>query len=139
MEKRTDSAVADYMSRDLTTLSPKDGILEALMITCSADLRHVPILEGGKLVGIVSDRDIKRALPTPNKGAWEDGWKGLEDQKLDAIMSKNVLTIASDADLRDAAAVMMREKVSALPVVDDGALVGIITTEDILWAYLSEA
>lgn len=131
-------SVRDFMSKSVRTIKPSDTLIDALLITCSHDTRHLPIVEKDELVGIISDRDIKRALPTKGEKSNDDVWSQIEKIHVRDIMTRNVITIAPDADLRDAASMMMREKISALPVLVDGKLAGILTTEDILWAYTTE-
>lgn len=131
--------VEDYMSKNTKTIAPDAGLIDALLLTCSTDVRHLPVIKDGKMIGIISDRDIKRALPTKQSDKNTDIWDALEEVKVESVMTTNVMTTTKSTDLRSAATVMMREKVSALPVVDaEGALEGIITTEDILWAYITE-
>lgn len=135
MSGPTEKFVKDCMSTQLTTLPPDENLAEALIITCSANVRHVPIVKDRKLVGIISDRDIKRHLPTRNQAA--DVWQSLEATKIDEIMTRNVRCVDGDATLREAALIMMKEKINALPITDEeGRLQGLITSDDILWAFI---
>lgn len=135
MGVKQDSLIKDRMSDQLITLAKDDKLADALLITCSKDVRHIPIVEDKKIIGLVSDRDIKRNLPTRSDEA--SVWDVMEQVKLEEIMTRQVLTIDKESTLREAALIMMREKVNALPVVDeDMVLLGIITTEDILWDFI---
>lgn len=135
MGVKQDSLIKDRMSDQLITLTKDDKLADALLITCSKDVRHIPIVEDKKIIGLVSDRDIKRNLPTRADEA--SVWDVMEQVKLEEIMTRQVLTIDKESTLREAALIMMREKVNALPVVDeDMVLLGIITTEDILWDFI---
>ena len=88
-------------------------------------------------MGIVSDRDIKRNLPTRTDP--RNIWDVMEELKVEEIMTRQVITIDQDSTLREAALVMMREKISALPVIGEkDTILGIITTEDILWEFIND-
>lgn len=135
MTAKKDTLIKDRMSDKLITLTKEDKLADALLITCSKDVRHIPIVDGKKLIGLISDRDIKRNLPTRSDEA--SVWDVMEQVKIEEIMIRQVLTISKESTLREAALVMMREKVNALPVVDEEMiLLGIITTEDILWDFI---
>jgi len=134
-----DECVSERMAVKVFTLKPDEHLLDALLLTCSSDIRHIPIAVDGKLVGLISDRDIKRALPASSEGATEVVWAKLEELKISDIMTRSVRTIDPNATLRDAAAILMQNKISALPVVDGELRIeGIITTEDILWAFVED-
>ena len=129
-------SVECWMSKRLFTTKPDSRLIDAFEMMRDHRIRHVPVVEGGKLVGIVSDRDVRSALPS--RSALQGGCASLGEALLEArisqVMSMMPITIAPDASIREAAQVMCRAKVGALPVVDDGRLVGIVSAEDVLWA-----
>ncbi len=126
--------VERWMTHDVITLAPRATILDALSVMERERIRHVLIVdERDRLVGIVSDRDVKRVLADGKSKRPID--RALE-RPLSTIMTRGVLRLDPSATLTEAAEVMCREKVSALPVIDGDALAGIITCEDILWAFV---
>lgn len=130
--------VSRWMSSKVRALKPDDLLVDAFEIMREYRIRHVPVLDKGKLVGIVSDRDVRQAMPSRDeryKGSAEFG-KALMETPLSKCMSKKPQVVSSDASIQEASEIICREKIGALPVVDDGKLAGIITAEDLLWAYL---
>ncbi|HZU97767.1 MAG TPA: CBS domain-containing protein [Planctomycetota bacterium] len=125
--------VERWMSHDVIALRPKATIRDALDLMERERIRHVLIVdEKERLAGIVSDRDVKRVVA-------QRGTRSLEkalDRPLQTIMTRRVLRLDPGATLIEAAELMCREKISALPVVDDESVLGIITSEDILWAFV---
>lgn len=121
--------VSRWMSKDLETISPSSALGDALERMGQRRIRHLPVVDGGKLVGLLSDRDARRSL---------DG-EGSEAKVRDMMTPYNKLRcVEPGALVRDAAELICREKISALPVVVGEQLVGIVTSEDLLWAFLEE-
>jgi acetoin utilization protein AcuB len=129
--------VADLMSRKLITVSPDDPVERVVRLLRYRGVRHLLVVENGDLVGIVSDRDIKRALD-PQRGRKKKVMSLgglfflLEPFAVREIMSPGVISIQPDATVRLAAQAMVAERIGALPVMDNGKLVGIITETDLL-------
>lgn len=118
--------VSDLMSRRLVTVSPDVDLAFAMQLMLWAGVRHLPVVEDGDLVGILSDRDF---LPTDGAGTMKE----FLDQPVRQVMTGEVKTTGPDDDARTASALMAASHINALPVVDgEGALVGIITSSDIL-------
>ena len=130
--------VKELMSKKLTTVSPNDKLDRVFFLYNFENFRHLPVLEKNKLVGIISDRDLKKILG-PKRTIVEkpDGTTvQLSTRKVKNIMRRNVLTIEPEQRAADAAAIMAKKKIGALPVVHKGKLVGIITATDILKAFV---
>jgi acetoin utilization protein AcuB len=125
-----------WMSHDVLTLSPNATVADAVDLMERERIRHVPVVDAkDRLVGIVSDRDVKRALPRGHTASTSLlGRAGT--RRLSEIMTKHVLRLEPGATLREAAELMCQEKISALPVCDGDELLGIVTSEDLLWAYV---
>jgi len=113
--------VRDVMKENLLTVAPGQTLRLATQMMLWSSVRHLPVVTDGKLVGIVSDRDLLRAGPL-------DGKNG----NVEEVMSKPVETIGPDMSLRDAAAKLVEGTIDCLPIVDGEALVGLITTTDLL-------
>lgn len=130
--------VKELMSTELTTVSPNDKLDRVFFLYNFENFRHLPVVEKGKLVGILSDRDLKKILG-PKKTIVEnpDGTTvQLSTRKVKNIMRRNVMTIEPEQRAADAAAIMAKKKIGALPVVHKNKLVGIITATDILKAFV---
>jgi len=111
--------VRDVMTAKVQAVGPEDRLEDVHRMMQLAGFRHVPVVEQGKLVGVVSDRDIF------------GGWSGGGDTRIDSVMTKVPRWIAPEAMARDAAALLLRHKIGCLPVVDaELRVVGIITETD---------
>jgi acetoin utilization protein AcuB len=125
--------VKDSMTREVVVLSPQTTGAEALGLCTERRIRHLPVLEGGRLVGIVSDRDLRSAAPPledPERAS------ALAKMRVSDVMTRDVVT-AHPADPIEVAANRMRERrIGCLPVVEDGGLVGIITSSDVMEALV---
>jgi acetoin utilization protein AcuB len=129
--------VRDYMASKVQTLTPDDSMDAAMVLVRSRRIRHIPIVENGSLVGIVTDRDLKRVMPSPLTGADQATYEMVaETTTVRQIMTRSPTTIAPEAPLREAVRILCDRKFGALPVVADGVLVGIITETDLLRAFL---
>jgi acetoin utilization protein AcuB len=129
--------VRDRMSAPPITVDVKTSIAEAQALMRHYDIRRVPVVAKGRLVGIVSWTDLMRAQPSPASalGAWEAP-SFLRRVSVKEIMTVDPLTIAPDAAIEAAAVIMRHQKIGGLPVVADGVLLGIITESDIFEAFV---
>lgn len=125
--------VTDVMNVKLTTVTPQTTLPVAVRLVSERGIRHLPVLEGETLVGIVSDRDLKRAMASPATSLSAHELRYLLDTvAVGEIMTRAVITIAPGFPVEEAARIMIKEKISALPVTEGGRLVGIITETDVL-------
>ena len=128
--------VKNRMTADPVAVRPGDTLADALRLTREHRIRHLPVVDGGVVVGIVSDRDIRLAMPSPLTVADADRAAFLEGTRIDAIMTREVETVGPFDPVEDAAQQLCRRRVGALPVVDaHGRLLGIVTETDILHAF----
>jgi acetoin utilization protein AcuB len=119
--------VHDIMQSQVVTATPRTGVAEALGILRTRGIRHLVIVDGDALVGIVSDRDVKQAGALDERlGQWTVG----------EIMTRSVITIEPSAPVEDAAQLVLAEKISALPVTQGERLVGIMTETDIVRLFV---
>lgn len=129
--------VKDVMTRNLITIDPETSFTNALKIMRENKIRRLPILEGKKLVGIVTEKDILYA--SPSKATTLDVWELhylLNKLKVKEIMTKNVITVQEDTPIEEAAKIMADNKIGALPVLKEDELVGIVTETDIFKIFL---
>lgn len=126
------------LARDIMTTSPicvtiRTRLGEAIEVMHENDIRHLPVLEGERLVGILSDRDL-RALWDPALDV-RVGDGRVYDRRVSDFMSSDLITIAEEDDIDTVIDTFLDHKVGAVPVVDaDGTLAGIISYLDILQA-----
>jgi CBS domain-containing protein len=96
-------------------------------------LRHVPVLEDGEVVGLVSQRDLFKAMMSSTMGYGEKAQKAyLHTVRVKEIMTDPVVTVAPDTSVGEAAELMLQKGIGCLPVIDGTALVGIVTKTDLL-------
>jgi acetoin utilization protein AcuB len=129
------SRVRDYMTPEPQSLGVGQTLLDAVLMIRLAYLRHIPILEDGRLVGVLSDRDVHRLAPSlliPHSS--EEYNRVFADTPLEKVMTRNPITISPDAPLVEAVNLLFKERLGCLPVLDEGKLVGIITVSDMLRA-----
>lgn len=125
--------VKDSMTREVATLPLEATAAEALAVCRERRIRHLPVLDGGEVVGIVSDRDLRSATPAlgdPVRAA------ALERLRVVDYMSREVTTVDPEDPIEQAAKLMREERVGCLPVVDGGELVGILTSSDVMGALV---
>lgn len=132
--RRSEVLVKDLMKKDVTTLGRNDSLDMAEGLMVLGRIRHVPVLDDdGKVVGIVSSRDLFRSALAFALGYGEKGRGSLlKTVKVKEVMREPVFTIGPDATVAQAALVMVEQKVGCLPVVQDGRMVGIVTQTDLL-------
>jgi len=128
--------VRDLMTPDPITVPPETPVPEARRLMERHRIRHLLVTRGDRLVGIVTDRDIRLNLPSPatSLSVWEVNYL-LAKLTVEQVMTRSVITIAPEREARAAAALMLEHRIGALPVVDGGRLLGILTETDILRAF----
>ena len=130
--------IRELMSGGLITVRRETPVLEARDLMVKERIRHLLVTQtGGALVGIVTDRDIRLNLPSKatSLSVWEINHL-LTKLMVEQVMTQSVITVGPDRPARDAARLMLDHKIGALPVLDDGRLVGIITETDIVRAFV---
>ena len=130
------SRVADVMTKDVTTVYEESNLQQVFALLTPYRFRHLPVIDGQRLVGILSQRDLlqvqgERVSKNPALRAQAE--RTLEETFVRDIMNSNVVTTRPDASLAEAAQRMIEHRVGALPVVDEaGLLLGIVTQTDLL-------
>ncbi|MEE8504143.1 MAG: CBS domain-containing protein [candidate division NC10 bacterium] len=130
--------VAGRMKTDLVQVSPSESVRTAWALLREHRIRHLPVVEDDKLVGIITDRDVRLVFPSAlTSGQREqDPHDALEKVMVQEIMTKQVITVAPDTSIADAARIILERRIGGLPVVQGSRLVGIITKTDILAVYV---
>ena len=131
--------VRECMTVDPMTVGPRDSLQKVVDLLRRRDIRSVPVVEDGKLIGIVTDRDVRQVAPAYPLFRDEDEIRRYtENLTVTAAMTADPMTIAPDAPLIDAAKVLETYRISALPVVDGIELVGMLTVTDLLRAFVEQ-
>ena len=129
--------VSDWMTRDPLTVAPETPVMDALKMIKERRVRRLPVMQGGKLIGITTRKDLKDAMPSKatTLSVWELNYL-LSKLTVEEIMARPVITASADEHMEDAALRMQEHKIGGLPVVDpSGRLAGIITTSDVIRAF----
>ncbi|MBI2962833.1 MAG: CBS domain-containing protein [Deltaproteobacteria bacterium] len=131
----------EWMTRPVHAAKPRDSIAYARELLERYRINQLPVVVEGRVVGIVSDRDLRDAFPSvlealvpPRRRTRKPGLDP-KDIAVEDVMTSNVLTLAPGDTVDEAARLMRRERIGAVPIVERGALVGIVTRSDVLEAY----
>ena len=129
--------VRDFMTAPAKSIARGARLLDAVLTLRSTGFRHLPIVDGERLVGIISDRDVQRLTPSLLSKITQDEYNAVfENTPLDRVMTRDPLTVTPATPLREAAAILHEKRLGCLPVVEDGRLVGILTVTDLLGVLL---
>jgi len=129
--------VGRRLKGNLVTVSPQDNLEIAFQLMVTNKIRHLPVVEEDRLVGIISDRDLKSALIHAHNGLpVHDFFMIPPKVPVSQVMTRDPIHITPDTDIEEAARMMYKQKIGSLPVVEDGSVVGIITESDILAIFI---
>jgi acetoin utilization protein AcuB len=134
--------VEEWMRHPVTSVKPLDSAAHARAIMSERRVNQLPVVAGPKIVGIVTDRDLRDAFPSLAEVAGGRGQppRGADPANIpvEEVMTRDPLTIEPDLPLVAAARLLRTERIGALPVVHDGRLVGILTRSDLLDAFVEK-
>lgn len=114
------------MVRNLITIEKDAGIRDALMVMKKHSIRHLPVVEDGLFIGLVSSGDLKQVILASM----------LESLKVSDVMLQNPYTVTRETSLDRAAMIIFEKNIGCLPVVEEGKIIGIITVKDLLKAFI---
>jgi acetoin utilization protein AcuB len=139
--RRNAVLIERWMKFVVHTVKPLDSVAHARAILEEHRINQLPVVVNGRLVGIVTDRDLRDALRAVQIASTEAGDKKTapatsEQIPVETVMTTSVLTLKPKDSLTEAASLMRQERIGAIPIVEDGVLHGIITRSDILDAFL---
>jgi acetoin utilization protein AcuB len=117
--------VRSWMVTEVITASPEDTVEEAIQMMRRFSIRHIPVIENGKLVGLVTESNLRAYLSSEKL-----------QLPLKEVMILNPITVDPETSIDEAARIIYKYKIGGLPVVSKGKLVGIITITDILEAFI---
>jgi CBS domain-containing protein len=138
--KETVVLVQDLMTTEPLTVSLETSVTDARRMMLERRIRHLLVTDGHRLAGIVTDRDIRLNLPSPatSLSVWEINYL-LARMTVESVMTTPVITIDAARSAVEAARIMLDHKIGALPVLEDGRIVGIVTETDVLRAFTAMA
>lgn len=130
--------VREFMTTNVITVSSHTSIADARKFMSAHKVRRLPVVDRGKLVGLVSERRVAEASPSSatTLSVWEINYL-LAKMTVGEIMSKDVTSVTSDTTAENALALAQERRVGALPVVDNNHLVGIVTTNDFVYRIMN--
>ncbi|HXZ28424.1 MAG TPA: CBS domain-containing protein [Terriglobales bacterium] len=126
--------VRDYMTTKVTTLSDDARLLDAALLIRRTGKRHVPIVDGeGRVVGIISDRDVSRMAPSMLAKMTPEEYNAVfESTPITVAMTRNPIVVSPETPIEDAVSILYTKKIGALLAVESDKLVGILTVSDML-------
>ena len=129
--------VGERMSRPVISVSPDASINDVLAMFKREHIRRAPVIKDGKLVGIVSERDLLNASPSPvtTLSIWELNYL-ISKVKTKDVMTRKIITVNKETPIEEAARIMADKKIGGLPVVDGDRVVGMITETDLFKVFL---
>ncbi len=127
--------VKEIMGKSPITVKRRDTVKKAHRLMEDKCIRHLPVLDSDRVIGIVTESDIREAM-APKAGAKNSNSYGFGNITVGSIMTTNPITVSPDTHVEDAAKLIYRNKIGGLPVINMGKLVGIITIMDILGVFI---
>lgn len=128
--------IAKWMKSPVRTVKPLDSIRHARDVMAEHRINQLPVVLGGRVVGIVTDRDLRDAYPSVFADPTRHEDPDPSNVKVESVMTGNVLALAPSDTMIAAANLMRRERIGAIPIVDGTRLVGIIARSDVLDAMV---
>ncbi len=135
-----DQGIRARMTPNPVVVDPETSVPEAAKLMKQGGFRRLLVMKHGDLVGIITDRDLKQAMPSSatSLSVWEMGTL-IANLKVGQVMSCDPITVHEDDSLGKAAELMLERRIGGLPVVNGRSLVGIITTTDVLRAFVHQS
>ena len=131
--------IKEWMSKSVITIDNKDFLTDAIKLFRTRVISMLPVLKDGKLIGILTDGDVKKAMPSDATSLDKYEIMSLLDKvTIESVMSRPVVTIQVDHTVDEAAGIMLSNGISGMPVVSNGGKIeGIITKSDIFRCFVS--
>ena len=119
--------VSEIMSQEIVTIAPDKRVGQALQLMQQHQIRHLPVLDGDRMVGWITSRDLREVLLASM----------LEKITVADVMIKAPISVSPDTGVEEAARLIMEHKIGGLPVLEGGRLAGVITMMDLIGAFLT--
>lgn len=136
---KTAQRVRDRMTTSVITVGSEDSLQTAVDLLRKGNIRELPVLEDGRLVGILTDRDLREMTPSP--AAFRDREeirRYMQSLRVAKAMTVDPLVVTPETSLRQAAKLLQTYRIGSLPVVEDERLVGIISVSDLLKLFIEQ-
>jgi len=131
--------ISRYMTQKLITATPEMSVKQAFLLMRTHRVRHIPVVNGEELVGIISDRDLRRPRWADHLDDWTSYYQLNEEHTVADVMTRNPETVRASDEILKAVKILREHRYGALPVLNKGGeLVGILSAQDLLGA-LEEA
>jgi acetoin utilization protein AcuB len=128
--------VRSRMTADVKTVSPETTLADALAVSRAHRIRHLPVVVGDRLVGLVTDRDLRLAMPPIWADHQEDLQIALRTRTVGELMTSRIITSSPDLPIEEAGKLLYENRIGCLPILDGDRLVGILTETDLLRAFV---
>jgi acetoin utilization protein AcuB len=130
--------VKDWMTKDVLTVDENSSVMRATRVMKENNVRRLPVLSHGKLTGMITDRDLKDASPSKSSSLdIHEMYYLLSEMKVKEVMTPNPICIKDSATVAKAALVMLTNKISGMPIINEaGHLVGLLSETDILKSFI---
>ena len=133
MKNGKEGIAREIMMGSPVTLKPEDSLDLANDVIALGRIRHIPVVDDGKLVGMITERDLIGAAASKIFGLKQASKSALlKTVMIKDVMKKRVITVAPDTPIKDAVHLMADKKIGCVPVVSDGVVIGLVTTTDVL-------
>ncbi len=132
MKKRT--PISSIMTKDVITLNHTDELATAERLFKSKKIRHIPVVSGSSIIGMLSYTDLLRISFADSYGEDEESVDTVVYNMftIEQVMAKNIVSVSSTDTIKEVAEILAQKEFHALPVIDNGKLVGIVTTTDLI-------
>ncbi len=125
--------VRDIMTTEVVSVQETDTLLDAALIFARSTLRHLPVLREKKVVGIITQRDLRGYAPGLLSGVTSEQYQNvMETTSIARVMARNIHTVKPDQPVVEAVELLFNHRIGCLPVVENEELAGIVTTTDML-------
>ncbi len=132
--------VKDCITHEVMTIAPEASAKEAFALMKSMGIRHLVVVKEGVILGIVTDRDLRRPKVADMFKSWDQAYRLSDEFQVEDVMMSPVMTVDANEDVREAAKIMVQRRIGALPVTDaHHGLAGIVTETDLLKALVAGA
>jgi CBS domain-containing protein len=133
MKNGKEGVAREIMMGSPVTLKPEDSLSLASDVISLGRIRHIPVVDDGRLVGILTERDLIGAAASQIFGLKQKNKSALlKSVLIKEVMKRRVVTAAPDTPIKEIAHLMADKKIGCVPIVSAGALVGLVTTTDLL-------